>query len=126
MKSKNLIVFFLLCFLAFAPVVVLGQGGGSDQPLIPSGLDGTKLKNPIKADDLMKFIKTILEAVIKIGLPVVALAIVYSGFLFVFARGNPGEIETAKKALLYSLIGAALLLGAWTFAQIISETVLSL
>lgn len=122
MKSKNLIIFFLLSILVFAPAVAWGQF----DPASAGGLCNGKLCNPIKASDIMSFIKTILEAVIKIGLPIVALAIVYSGFLFVFARGNPGEIETAKKALLYSLIGAALLLGAWTFAQIISETVLSL
>ncbi len=82
--------------------------------------------NPINVDNLNAFIKAILEGALKIGIPIIALAIIYSGFLFVKARGNEKELETAKKALLYTVIGAALLLGAWALAQLISETVLAL
>ena len=86
-----------------------------------------KIDNPIpNITSLPQLIKTILEGVLKIGIPVIALAIIYSGFLFVQARGNPGEIEKAKNSLVYTLIGAAILLGAWAIAQLISETVLSL
>jgi len=85
-----------------------------------------QIENPIKADSIQGLIKTILEGVIKIGIPIIALAIIYSGFLFVQARGKPGEIEKAKNSLIYTLIGAAILLGAWAIAQLISETVLVL
>src|SRR3989338_122668 len=74
--------------------------------------------NPITANDLPTFIKT--------GLPVIALAIVYSGFLFVEARGNAEKLNKAKKALLYTMVGAAILLGSWAIAKLISETVLAL
>ncbi len=92
----------------------------SNPPLV------TKITNPIKVSDLNGLIKTILEGVIKIGIPIVALAIIYSGFLFVSARGNSEQIQTAKRALLYSVIGAAILLGSWAIAQLISDTVLGL
>lgn len=69
---------------------------------------------------------TLLEGVIKIGIPIIALAIIYSGFLFVFARGNSEKLGKAKDALLYSLIGSALLLGSWAIAKLISATVLAL
>ncbi|MEK7572281.1 MAG: pilin [Patescibacteria group bacterium] len=85
-----------------------------------------KIDNPISATTIQGLIKTILEGVLKIGIPIIALAIIYSGFLFVQARGNPGEIEKAKNSLVYTLIGAAILLGAWAIAQLISETVLAL
>ncbi len=107
--------------LFFAPVVSLGQ---SNNP--PPLLQGTKIKNPISYNTINDFIKAILEGVIKIGIPIIALAIIYSGFLFVFAQGNEGELTKAKNALLYSLVGATLLLGAWALAQLISETVLKL
>ena len=86
----------------------------------------TAIYNPIKATTVDGFIKDFLIGVIKIGIPVVALAIIYSGFLFVFARGNTEKLGTAKKALTYSLIGAAILLGSWAIAQLISDTVLAL
>jgi len=67
-----------------------------------------------------------LEGVVKIGIPIVALAIIYCGFLFVQARGKPEAIKKAKDALIYTIIGAAILLGSWAIAQLISETVLEL
>lgn len=87
---------------------------------------GGKIINPIKVNSLNGFIQKILEGVIKIGIPVVALAVVYSGFLFVKAQGNSEEIGKAKDALLYTVIGAAILFGSWAIAQLISETVIGI
>ena len=85
-----------------------------------------KIVNPINANSIQEFIKTLLTGVIKIGMPIVALAIIYCGFLFVSARGNTEKLTKAKDALLYTLIGAGILLGSWAIAQLISETVISL
>jgi hypothetical protein len=86
-----------------------------------------KICNPIpKYNTINDFIKAILEGVLKLGIPIIALAIIYSGFLFVTAQGNTEKLTRAKNALLFSVVGAALVLGAWALAQLISETVLSL
>ncbi len=88
--------------------------------------DKTKVCNPIGATDINGLIKDILIGVIKISIPVIALAVIYSGFLFVSARGSTETLDKAKKTLLYTLIGSALLLGSWAIAQLISNTVLAL
>ena len=87
-----------------------------------------KVKNPLgsKFENLNSFVKTLLEGLIKILIPVIALAIIYAGLLFVTARGNTEKITTAKNALLYGVIGAGLVLGAWALAQLISDTVIKL
>ena len=86
-----------------------------------------KIVNPIPSiTSVPGLIQTILVGVLKIGIPVVALAIIYCGFLFVKAQGKPEEIKKAKDALLYTLIGAAILLGSWAIAKMISATVLAL
>jgi len=83
--------------------------------------------NPIPSvTSVPGLIQTILQGVLKIGIPIVALAIIYCGFLFVFARGNSEKLTKAKDALLYTLIGAAILLGAWAIATMISTTVLGI
>lgn len=64
-----------------------------------------------------------LEIVMIVGVPIVALAIIYTGFLFVSAQGNSEALTKAKKSLLYTLIGAALLLGAFVLAEAIGKTV---
>ena len=84
------------------------------------------LTNPIPYNTINAFIKVLLEGVLKIGIPLVALAIIYCGFLFVSARGNTEKLTKAKDALLYTLIGAAILLGSWAIARLLSETVISL
>lgn len=127
--TKNLSIFTLIVFLSFAvfvPSVSFGQLSG-DPIDPPAGSGGsTTIDNPIGVDNLNDFIKTILEGIIKIGIPVIAIAIIYSGFLFVTAQGKPQAIEEAKRAFLYTLIGAAILLGSWALAQLISDTVLQL
>ena len=86
----------------------------------------TTIVNPIGAKDINTLIHDILNGAIKIGIPIIALAIIYSGFLFVSAQGNPEKLDGAKRTLLYTLIGAAILLGSWTIAQLIQSTVISL
>lgn len=85
-----------------------------------------ELCNPISSTSINDLIRNILQFVIRIGIPIIALAIIYSGFLFVAARGNSEKLGEAKKTLIYTLIGAVILLGAWAIAQLISDTVLSL
>ncbi|MCX6747550.1 MAG: pilin [Candidatus Nomurabacteria bacterium] len=120
--------FSLVAFILVTPVTSLAacpsdcgtQTGGA-------GVDEiVTIKNPINATSVNGLIKDILIGVIKIGIPLIAIAIIYSGFLFVTAQGKPGDIETAKRAFMYTLIGGAILLGAWAIAQLISDTVLSL
>lgn len=84
----------------------------------------TGIANPISGvEDIPQLIEAILNFVLIIGVPVVALAIIYSGFLFVTAQGNSEKLTTAKKTLLYTLIGAALLLGCLVITKAIKGTV---
>ncbi|MFA6076500.1 MAG: pilin [Candidatus Paceibacterota bacterium] len=88
-----------------------------------------KICNPLGTKGVASipaFIQKLLEGVLQIGIPIVALAIIYCGFLFVAARGNSEKLGKAKDALLYTLIGAAILLGSWAIAQMISATVTGL
>ena len=109
----------------------LGEGGGSSTGLgeggggtAPSNFQG--LENPIAVDSIGGLVEKILDIVLIIGVPIVAFFIIYSGFLFVTARGNPEGLEKAKTTFIYTLIGAALLLGAWVLAQGIADTINSL
>ncbi len=85
------------------------------------------INNPLgSTNSLPALIQIILNGALTIGLPVVSLAVIYCGFLFVAARGNPEKLTKAKDALLWTLIGAAVLLGAWAIATMISATVTGL
>ena len=133
MNLNNLLIKTYILVYLLVPSFILAQGsGGSNSGTGSSGgpavNNGPGLTNPLegKVDSISGLIQVILVGVVKIGIPIVALALVYSGFLFVSARGNPEGLAKAKRALLYSLIGAALLIGSWAIAQMISDTVLLL
>ncbi len=121
--KKNLLRIVIVTFILVLPILSLAVDGDDDL----STPTPVKIENPLTGvNSITDLVRTILEGVIKIGIPVIALAIIYCGFLFVSAQGKPESIKKAKDALLYTLIGAAILLGSWAIAQLISETVLAL
>ncbi len=81
------------------------------------------LKNPLRFTSIEQFVQGTLQAIVMIGLPVITVFVVYAGFKFVAARGNPGEISKAKENFVYVIIGAALILGAWVLATLIGGTI---
>ncbi len=82
------------------------------------------IKNPLSsANTLPEFIGQILHAVVIIGVPIVAVAIIYCGFLFVTASGNTEKLSKAKTGFLWTVIGGAILLGAWVLANALGDTI---
>ncbi len=91
-----------------------------------TGLDiQVKLNNPL--NDSIKSIPDLIVKILKIvrtiAIPIVVLLIIWAGFKFVWARGNPTELTKAREALMWTLIGAAILLGATLLVEIIKGTV---
>lgn len=84
-----------------------------------------KFENPLKAeyDTFPHLVAGITRIAVNVLTPFVVIGFIYSGFLFVKAQGKEKELEEAKKAIYYSVIGAFILFGAWGFAQIIGTTV---
>jgi hypothetical protein len=96
-----------------------GTTGGSPIKLInPLGISGST--------GLEQFLSNILDFVIRIGTIVVILMMVYVGFKFVSARGDPGEISKAREMLLWTVVGALILLGSKVIAGGIEATVKAL
>ncbi len=85
------------------------------------------LQNPLgNIDSLPKLIDAILGAVVELGSVLLVVMLVYVGFLFVLARGNPEEISKARSALIWTLIGGLILLGAKAIEVVITATVAGL
>jgi len=85
-----------------------------------------KIENPLKggADSILDLIAFIVnDIILPIGVTIAALAIIYSGFLFVTSQGNETKLEKAKQTFMYTVIGAAILLGAWTIVGAITGTI---
>lgn len=63
-----------------------------------------------------KFIKAVLGLIVKVGIPVASMFLIWAGFLFLTAQGNETKLTAAKHAFLWSCIGFGILLGAWLLA----------
>lgn len=94
-------------------------------PPAPSSISPV-ITNPLDSDSILQLIQKLLDTVVQIGIPVIALAIVYAGFLFVKAQGNESKLTEAKQILLYTVIGAGIVLGATVISRVIQTTIDSL
>ncbi len=83
----------------------------------------TTITNPIKYTSLSAIVGAILTGVEYIGGICCALWIIWGGFLFVKAQGNPDALSDAKKTLLHAVIGTAIILGAGAILTIIQSTI---
>ena len=105
-------------------VLVYAQGGGNPPGGGNPGVN-IGLTNPFGANTslfgLMKKITN--DILLPIGGILAVLAFIYSGFLYVTAQGKETQISKAHKALLYTAIGTAVLLGATALASVICVTI---
>lgn len=101
--------------------------GGIDSTICEppiSFLETTTVANPLGQDvDILGFLDQLFENFVKIALPILVLFAVYSGLLFVMARGNEEKLSDAKKNFFYVIIGSVIVFGAWAAANILAGTV---
>lgn len=127
--SKLVIVIILGITLASAtPLLAQPSGGGTSGPTAPTpGATTVTIPNPLEglgARNLLDFMRLVFDnVIIPIGGIVVALGIIWSGFLFVTAQGNASKLQTAQRAFFWSFIGGLILLGSWAIAKGIEGTI---
>ncbi|MEK7621930.1 MAG: hypothetical protein AAB415_02010 [Patescibacteria group bacterium] len=112
-------LYHLLNLFGLVNKVFADSPGVSPSPAITNPLAG-------KADSIVGLLNVLLDIIIQIGIPVIAIFIVYSGFLFVKAQGNESKLSEAKQTLRYTVIGAAIVLGAKVISVVIETTIKSL
>ncbi len=81
-----------------------------------------KLQNPLNVESIEEVIYLAIDILIYVGVAFAIIAIIYTGFKFVWAQGNPGEIEEAKRRFFYILIGLAILISSRVIVEIIQAT----
>ncbi len=84
---------------------------------------GQTIVNPLKVCSITDLLNLILDAVIQLGTVILTLALIWTGFKFVAARGNPEAISSARTALIWTVIGGLILLGAKAIEVVIQSTV---
>lgn len=119
MDKLKRIIFSIYTGFLLLPLSVFAQSGSGSTPGCPPG----KLCNPIAYDNMGDFLTALLDVMVQIAFPIIVLAIIYTGFLFVVAQGNKDKLEDAKKAFLWTIIGALIVLGAAVLSKAIQGTI---
>jgi hypothetical protein len=86
----------------------------------PTGFDIT---NPIGASDLAGVIKAVTDAIRNLSIPVAVIMILWAGFNYLTAAGNPVKIAKAGKILLYTGIGLVIIFIGGGFVDLIKSVI---
>lgn len=108
-KISVLVLFILLLSLPFC---VDALEGGKKQ----SGID-----NPLTSKTFSELAEKIIVWIRNIGLIIGVIMIIWAGYLFMSSRGDEEKVKTAKKALIWTLIGMAILIIGEGFIGVIKD-----
>ncbi len=99
--------------------IVYAAGGATNV----DGGGSRTIINPLKSQSISEFLLKIIDVLLIFALPIIILYIMYAGYLFVTAAGNSEQVSSAKKALLWAVVGGVIVLGAKLIISVIQGTV---
>lgn len=91
---------------------------------IPSDSQSTGLNilNPLgETSDISTLASNIIKFLIILAIPITAILVVYAGYLYITSAGNEEKVKTAQKALIWAIVGFAVVLIASSIPAIIQE-----
>jgi len=65
----------------------------------------------------------IVNVLLIIAVPIIVFFIIFAGFTYVTAQGNPEKIKLASQSLMYGIIGGVIILGSSAIMVIIRNLV---
>lgn len=102
LRKNRIITLFLLIALL---VPLMAEGQAVTCPSTPCPPGKICIKNPICADNFWELLDALINAVFVLAIAVAPIMFIVAGFYFIGAAGDPEKITTAKKMVLYTLIG---------------------
>lgn len=95
------------------------------QPPAPANPTSPTLQNPLKVGSIEEIILLVVDLAIYVGVAFAVLVLIFIGFGFVMAQGNPEKIKEAKMWLLYVIVGLAILISSKVIVEIIKTTLIT-
>lgn len=117
--KKTIIILFILSIAVlmvtpvFAGIIPIPSDSTSTGLNIPNPLGGT--------NDISALASNIIKFLIILAIPITAILVVYAGFLYITSAGNEDKVKTAQKALIWAIVGFAVVLIASSVPAIIQE-----
>lgn len=82
-----------------------------------------QITNPISSGSFADLIKRIAQEIRPIAITFSVVFIIYSGFLFVTASGNPEKLKSARTTFTWTIVGTAIVVGASLLAEVVINTI---
>lgn len=111
--NKKALLFIIICgmFLVGAPFVV--QAVEIPNPLNCEGAEG---------EECFLFILTkILQVLRSIAIPIAGVMLIVSGFQYLTSAGSEDKANKAKKTMLYTVIGLAIIILAKLIVDVVKD-----
>jgi hypothetical protein len=81
-------------------------------------------ENPLGGvSELDQLFLEVVNVLLIIAVPIIVFFIIFAGFTYVTAQGNPEKIKLASQSLLYGIIGGVIILGSSAIMVIIRNLV---
>ncbi len=103
---------------------VVANGPGQIELNLINPIGGVDVNTGIHS--IPQFFQKLITLIIKIAIPFTAIVLVYCGLLFVTARGDTAQLEKARNAFTFAIIGGLVLLSSWIIAEAIRDALTSL
>jgi hypothetical protein len=71
---------------------------------------------------LQDFIGLLIKIIQSVGIPALVVSIVYAGFILLTAGDNEAQISKGKTWVMWTLVGAIIILGAQVIANMVFDT----
>ncbi len=126
-NKKLFSALFVLSLLGFgvarAQTLPVDTGTGTGGTSAAAGGTGTsvELPNPLGIGTIGDLMNKIIDGLIIFATPIVVAVVIWAAYLFISSRGEPDKITQARNALLYAILGYAILLLAKGIGVIISN-----
>lgn len=115
---RNIFLFLLiLSFVFFLASNVLAKerlGGVSG---------GSALTDPFGNRTIFQILQNIIGYLIMIGAPILAIMVIYGGFLILTAGDSPEKVKSGKDVIFWAAVGYIIVLSSWGVLYIIGQII---
>lgn len=88
---------------------------------VPPGVDEPNVQSPTTKTDLGTILANGIDALLVFAGAVAVLFLIIGGFRYVVSAGNEQQVESAKKTVLYAVLGLIVIFVAFVLIKVVEQ-----
>lgn len=90
--------------------------------VIPLAAGAVSIPDPLGEKTFTEILSAVTDLIVVIGLSVGVIMVIWSGILYTTAGGSEEKVTKARKTLIWTVVGIAILLSAKFIVDLIEKT----